>query len=132
MTFSETSGGTVRSLDLKIVVKPFPSPSQFTAVKLTHFSSKPQRPSDSWRPWPRILLRRCTPGPWPHYKVSMSGGCSQCHKSLGELFMQSLFQLGRFNVFWLLLFAFQSMFISIWVSRLEIAEFPDSVRRSAP
>ena len=32
----------------------------------------------------------------------------------------------------LLLFAFQSMFISIWVSRLELAEFPDSVRRSAP
>ena len=32
----------------------------------------------------------------------------------------------------LLLFAFQSMFISIWVSRLEIAEFPDSVHRSAP
>ena len=32
----------------------------------------------------------------------------------------------------LLLFAFQSMFISIWVSRLEIAELPDSVRRSAP
>ena len=32
----------------------------------------------------------------------------------------------------LLLFAFQSMFISIWVARLEIAEFPDSVRRSAP
>ena len=31
-----------------------------------------------------------------------------------------------------LLFAFQSMFISIWVSRLEISEFPDSVRRSAP
>ena len=32
----------------------------------------------------------------------------------------------------LLLFAFQSMFIPIWVSRLEIAEFPDSIRRSAP
>ena len=34
----------------------------------------------------------------------------------------------------LLLFAFpfQSIFISIWVSHLEIAEFPDSVRRSAP
>ena len=32
----------------------------------------------------------------------------------------------------LLLFAFQSMFISIWVSGLEIAEFPDIVRRSAP
>ena len=31
-----------------------------------------------------------------------------------------------------LLFAFPSMFIAIWVSRLEIAEFPDSVRRSAP
>ena len=32
----------------------------------------------------------------------------------------------------LLLFAFQSMFISIWVSCLEIAEFRDNVRRSAP
>ena len=32
----------------------------------------------------------------------------------------------------LLLFAFQSMFISIWVSSLEIAEFPDSVHLSAP
>ena len=32
----------------------------------------------------------------------------------------------------LLLFAFQSMFISIWVYRLEIAEFPDIVHRSAP
>ena len=31
----------------------------------------------------------------------------------------------------LLLFAFQSMFILIWVSRLEIAEFTDSIRRSA-
>ena len=36
------------------------------------------------------------------------------------------------SILLLLLFAFQSMFISIWVSRLEIAEFPDSVRRSAP
>ena len=36
------------------------------------------------------------------------------------------------SVMLLLLFAFQSMFISIRVSRLEIAEFPDSVRRSAP
>ena len=32
----------------------------------------------------------------------------------------------------MLLFAFQSMFILICVSRLEIVEFPDSVRRSAP
>ena len=30
------------------------------------------------------------------------------------------------GMFVVLLFAFQSMFISIWVSRLEIAEFPDS------
>ena len=39
-----------------------------------------------------------------------------------------------FSVIWskLLLFAFQSMFISICVSRLKIAEFLDSVRRSAP
>ena len=33
---------------------------------------------------------------------------------------------------WLLLFAFQSMFISVWVSRLEIVEFPDDVCRSVP
>ena len=32
----------------------------------------------------------------------------------------------------LLLFAFQSMFISIWVFRLEIAELPDIVRRTVP
>ena len=32
----------------------------------------------------------------------------------------------------LLLFAFQSMFISVWVSRLEIVEFPDDVCRSVP
>ena len=34
----------------------FPDPSQFAAVKLTHYSSKPQRPSDSSRSWQRILL----------------------------------------------------------------------------
>ena len=28
-------------------------------------------------------LRRCTPEPWPYYKVSMSGVCSQCYKSWG-------------------------------------------------
>ena len=32
----------------------------------------------------------------------------------------------------MLLFAFQSMFISVWVSRLEIVEFPDDVCRSVP
>ena len=34
----------------------FPNPSQFAAAKLTHYSSKPQRPSDSSRSWLRILL----------------------------------------------------------------------------
>ena len=29
-------------------------------------------------------LRRCTPEPWPYYKVSMSGVCSQCHGSWGD------------------------------------------------
>ena len=60
-----TSGGTVRSSDLQIVVNTslqtvffdgFPDPSQFAAAKLTHYSSKPQRPSDSSRSWQRILL----------------------------------------------------------------------------
>ena len=45
-------------------------------------------------------LRRCTPEPWPYYKVSMSCVCSQCHKSWGELFVQFLFWLGTFKVFW--------------------------------
>ena len=39
---------------------------------------------------------------------------------------------GLFSEKLLLLFVFQFMLISIWVSLLEIAEFPDSVRRSAP
>ena len=34
----------------------FPYPSQFAAAKLTYYSSKPQRPSDSSRSWLRILL----------------------------------------------------------------------------
>ena len=33
----------------------FPDPSQFAAAKLTHYSSKTQRPSDSSRSWLRIL-----------------------------------------------------------------------------
>ena len=37
---------------------------------------------------------RCTLEPWPYYKVSMSGVCTQCHGSWGELFMQSLFWMG--------------------------------------
>ena len=42
-------------------------------------------------------LRRCTAEPWPYYKLSMSGVCSQCHKSWGELFVQSLFWLVGFR-----------------------------------
>ena len=45
-------------------------------------------------------LRRCTPEPWPYDKVSMSGVCSQCYKLWGELFMQMLFWMGTFKVFW--------------------------------
>ena len=44
--------------------------------------------------------RRCTHEPWPYYKVSMSSVCSQCYQSWGELFMQSLFWMGTFEVFW--------------------------------
>ena len=39
-------------------------------------------------------LRRCTPEPWPYYKVSMSGVCWKCHRYCGELFMQQQQQLG--------------------------------------
>ena len=105
-----TSGGTVRSSDLQIVVNSsfqtvsstvFRTPSQFAAAKLTHYSSKPQRPSDSSRSWQRILLSGDVhPEPWSYYKVSLSGVCTQCYKSWGELFMQSLFWMGTFEVFW--------------------------------
>ena len=48
-------------------------------------------------------------------------------------FMSTVMTVWRsVGMFVMLLFAFQSMFISIWVSRLEITEFPDSVRRSDP
>ena len=48
----------------------FPDPSQFAAAKLTHYSSKPQRPSDSSRAWQRILLSgdvHPNPGPTTKY-----------------------------------------------------------------
>ena len=101
-----TSGGTVRSSDLQIVVKNippnrffdgFPDPGQFAAAKLTRYSSKPQRPSDSSRSWQRILLSgdvHPNPGPTTKYP------CPVCYKSWGELFMQSLFWMGTFEVFW--------------------------------
>ena len=33
-------------------------------------------------------------------RTLMSGVCSQCHGSWGEIFMQSLFWMGTFEVFW--------------------------------
>ena len=45
--------------------------------------------------------KRYTPEPWRYYKVSMFGVCLQCHKSWGELFVQSLFRLFIFEMFWL-------------------------------
>ena len=48
----------------------FPDLSQFAAAKLTHYSSKPQRPSDSSGSWQRILLSgdvHPNPGPTTKY-----------------------------------------------------------------
>ena len=48
----------------------FPDPSQFAAAKLTHYSSKPHRPSDSSRSWQRILFSgdvHLNPGPTTKY-----------------------------------------------------------------
>ena len=48
----------------------FPDPSQFAAAKLTHYSSKPKRPSDYSRSWQRILLSgdvHPNPGPTTKY-----------------------------------------------------------------
>ena len=47
-----------------------PDPSQFAVAKLTHYSSKPQRSSDSSRSWLRILLSgnvHPNPGPTTKY-----------------------------------------------------------------
>ena len=74
-----TSGGTVSSsrpanccqhISLNRFLDGFPDPSQFAAAKLTHYSSKPQRPSDSSRSWLRILLSgnvHPNPGPTTKY-----------------------------------------------------------------
>ena len=60
----------------------------------------------------------------------MQASCTQVAGTLAS----DVLEADRAVVLWrlLLLFAFQSMFILIWVSCLEITEFPDSVRRSAP
>ena len=85
LTFSErfqrqqpTSGGTVRfsypnccqHIPSNCFLDGFPDPSQFAAAKLTHYSSKPQQPSDSSRLWQRILLSgdvHPNPGPTTKY-----------------------------------------------------------------
>ena len=67
----------------------FPDPSQFAAAKLTYYSSKSQRPSDSSRSWQCILLSGVVhPNPGPTTKCP------------GEIFMQWLFWMGTFEVFW--------------------------------
>ena len=60
--------------DLHIVVNTCPQTThalrQFAAAKLTHYSSKPQRPSDSSRSWQRILFSgdvHPNPGPTTKY-----------------------------------------------------------------
>ena len=74
-----TSGGTVRSsrpanccqhIPSNCFLYGFPDPSQFSAAKLTHYSSKPQLPSDSSRSWQGILLSgdvHPNPGPTTKY-----------------------------------------------------------------
>ena len=55
--------------DMKICVNTS-TPSQFAAAKLTQYSSKTQRPSDSSRSWLRILLSgdvHSNPGPTTKY-----------------------------------------------------------------
>ena len=104
-----TSGGTVRSSDLQIVVntslqtvlRRFSGPESVCSGKADSLLIKAATTLGllaimATHP----ALRRCTPEPWPYYKVSMSGVCSQCYKSWGELFMQSLFWMGTFEVFW--------------------------------
>ena len=52
----------------------FPVPSQFAAVKLTHYSTMPHRPSDSSRPRQRLLLSgdvHQNPGPATKYPCSV-------------------------------------------------------------
>ena len=91
-----TSGGTVRSPDLQIVVSSslqtvsstvFPVPSQFAAAKLTHYSTMPHRPSDSSRPRQRLLLSgdvHQNPGPATKYPCSV---CTSNVTSRGVSYM---------------------------------------------
>ena len=100
-----TCGGTVRStrpanccqhIPLYRFHDGFPDLSQFSAAKLTHYSSKPQRPSDSSRPRQRLLFSGDV---HPNHDPTTKYPCP-CHESWGELFVQSLIWLGTFEVFW--------------------------------
>ena len=83
-----TSGGTVRSSRPANCCQHIPSnrfldgfldPSQFSAAKLTHYSSKPQRPTDSSRSWQRILLSGDVhPNPDPTTKYP----CPMCARNV--------------------------------------------------
>ena len=95
----------------------FPDPSQFAAAKLTHYSSKLQRPSDSSRPRQRLLLSgyvHPNPGPTTKYPCpvcvvnltsrGVSYLCNRCSgwvhsKSSGLQTQQSIDELktGQFN-----------------------------------
>ena len=65
----------------------FPDLSQFAGAKLTHYSSKSQRPSDSLRPRLRLLQALLQSiHVWCVFTMSW-----------GELFVQALFWLGAFK-----------------------------------
>ena len=71
----------------------FPDPSQFAAVKLTHYSTMLHRPSDSSRPRKRLLLSgdvHQNPGPAPKYpcsvctsNVTSRGVSNMCNRGSG-------------------------------------------------
>ena len=70
----------------------FPIPSQFAAAKLTYYSTMPQRP----------LHQNPGPGPASKYLcvISIYLYIIIFSNFWGELYMQSLFWLGSFEVFW--------------------------------
>ena len=79
----------------------FPDLNQFSAAKPTHYSTIPHRPSDSSRHRQRLLLSGDVhQNPGPAYQISMFRVYKQRHKLWGELYVQSLFWLGSFEVFW--------------------------------
>ena len=69
----------------------FPAPSQFAADKLTLYSSKPQRPSDSLRPGLRILLSEdIHPNPGPTTKYSCPVGWANGAIDVLVVYIQSV------------------------------------------